>query len=140
EAGLFEQALALGVVVVAALVVADGGVLAVAADDPGAAQVFHGVFEVGVGVEQARGVAAIAHGTGGVVADLHQAPIRAVARLRVVAALLLHHAVDERFGHVVVGGVFGDEAVDIRRAGARRLGEGEERDAGLFDRRRSGGL
>ena len=59
EADFLEQALALRVVIVAARVVTHRGVLAVAADDIGAAQVLHGIFEVGVGIEETGRVAEI---------------------------------------------------------------------------------
>ena len=55
EPGFVEQAHALGVVIIAALVEAVGEVGVALRHQPGAGQVFHRVFQVGLGVEQTPG-------------------------------------------------------------------------------------
>src|SRR6185312_4892478 len=89
-----EEALGAGLIVVAAGIVPDRAVGVAFADEIGAAQIFHAVAQVRVGIEQAGGGAAVAHRPGGVVADLHEAVIRTIAGARVVAALAHDDAPD----------------------------------------------
>ena len=63
--------------------------------------------------------APIAHAARGLVADLHQAPIDAIAGARVEVALALDDAAHQRLRHLVERGVFRDQPVDVA---ARRVG------------------
>ena len=126
-----EHTHALGVVIVAALVVADGLVGVTAADQVRAAQVLDRVFEVGLGVEQALGAAGVAHGAGGIVPDLHQPQIRAVAGPGVEAALLLDDTADQRFGDAVDGGIFDDQPVHVGDPALLRRGKGQRQIGGF---------
>ena len=95
------------------------------ADQPGPAQIFPGVFDVGFGIQQPRGRTLVAHGRGGLRQDLHQPVIGAVAGLGVVARLAPDHPVQQAFRHVIGLGVFRHQPVHLGRlAGIGRLGFG----------------
>ena len=83
----------------------------------GAGEIFHRVCHVGVGIEQAGGGAAIAHGTGGAELDLHQAVIALADGARISAALALDHAAHQVHRHIVGGGMPGDQRIEIIAVG-----------------------
>ena len=124
--GIRREALRLRPVVVAALVVADRLFVVAAGRAVGAGEIADRIGHVGVGIEQAAGVAAVAHGAGGAEPDLHQAVIAGADDTRVALALDMDDAADQGFRHAMGRGVLGNEVIVF--AGARGLpGEWDRR-------------
>src|ERR1700674_1895664 len=122
-AGLVQpEALALGLVVVAALIERDRERLVAARGAIGACEIAHGVGEVGVGVEQPLCRAGVAERAGRRVLDLHQAHGAAAADgAGVVAAFARDHLAHQRLGHAIRLGVARDQCViTLRRCRRQR--------------------
>lgn len=77
----------------------------------GAGEILHRIGEIGVGVEQAVGVARVADTARGAEPDLHQSVIAGVHGAGIAAALDLDDAANEMLGHAVGGGVLGDQCI-----------------------------
>ncbi|MDU1669403.1 MAG: HAD-IC family P-type ATPase, partial [Bradyrhizobium sp.] len=74
-------------------------------------------------IVQAGRVAGVAEAARGAELDLHQADAAATAdQVLLIFALAHDHAVDQRLGNVVGGGVDGDQRIDMRMAGVHVLG------------------
>ena len=84
----------------------------------GAGEIFDPIGEVGVGIAQALGVAAVAEAAGGRELDLHQ-PDGAAApdQARLVTAFAQDHAMHQRFRHVVGPRMGRDQRVELALSG-----------------------
>ena len=114
QAGLFEQAGGLGLVIIALGVKLDRAVMTAIGQKPGAAQIFDGIDEVGFGVEQIGGLATEPHGAGRGGQNLHQSVIGPVAGCRVEGALAIDDAADQFERHAVILRVILGENFDFR--------------------------
>src|SRR5690606_34137604 len=96
QASDLQQALALGVIIIAASIEADRSILVAVSRQIGAAQILDCIFKIGLGVQQTACRAAITHRLGRVMPDLHQAPIDLVASGGVEITLALDNAAGQR--------------------------------------------
>src|SRR5258708_1127229 len=95
-------ALVLGGFVIAARIIMHGAVVVAIGGAIGAGQILPAIGEIGVGVAQALGVAAVAEGAGGRELDLHQPDAAAAPdQVGLVAALAQDHAMHQDFRHIV---------------------------------------
>ncbi len=96
---------------VAALVILHGavGIASAAREAPG--QILHRISQIGIGIEQALGVARITQTTRGAETDLHQAVIAAMDNRGIAPALDPDDAVNEVLGQAVGDRVLGDQRI-----------------------------
>ena len=112
-----REALRLGFVVVAALIIPDRLVLITRSGAVRAGEIPDGIGHVGVGIEQAAGVAAVPHGLSGAEPDLHKAVIAGAHDAGIALALDMDDTPNQGFGHAVGGGMLGDEVIVLAGAG-----------------------
>ena len=122
------DALALGGVVIAAVVVLVGLTDIALGGAVGAREIGHAVAQVGCRIVQSRGIARVAEAARGRVLDLHQAEGTAALGLRVVVALALDHRVDEACRNPVRLGLLLDQRVDVVARALPEGGGGHDRD------------
>jgi hypothetical protein len=86
----------------------------VAAGNPvGIGEILHRIGHVGIGIEQAAGVAAITHATRSPEPDLHQSIVTLTHDVGAAAAFTLDDTPHKRLWHVVRGGMFGNQCIEI---------------------------
>jgi len=110
---LLQAALALGGIVIPGGIIMHRTIAIAVRHTIGAGEIFHRVGHVGVGIEQAGGVAAIAQSACGGGLDLHQAVIAFRDDTRIASALALDHAAHQFFRQVVGGGMAGNQRIEI---------------------------
>src|SRR5690606_17769325 len=109
KAGFLQQSLALGIIIIAARIIADRLALVAASHLVGAGQIANRIFQIGFRIEQALGRTRIAHAACGRMADLHQTPIGPVASSRIEPAFAVHNPAHKALGHIIGDGIFGNE-------------------------------
>ena len=112
-----REALRLGFVVVAALIIPDRLVLIAAGGAVRAGEIPDGIGHVGVGIEQAAGVAAVSHGRAVPSRICIKAVIAAAHDAGIALALDMDDPPNQGFGHAVGGGMLGDEVIVLAGAG-----------------------
>jgi len=115
EPGFLQQAQPLGLVIIALGVPHHGGIHVAVGNQPGTAQVFARVDQVGFGIQQAFGAASISHACGGVGVDLHQAHIRIIPGPRAMGAFPHTNLVNQFARYFIVIGPCVDERSKLRR-------------------------
>ena len=104
--------------VVAARIIMHGAGMIAARGPIGSGEISDAVGEVGVGIAQSLGIAAVAEASRGRELDLHQPDGAAASdQARLIAAFPQDHAMHQTFRHVVGLGVNGNESVELGISG-----------------------
>jgi hypothetical protein len=112
QPGFFQEAFALRLIVVAARIKSHGLIRIVIGNLVGTGQIFHAIFEIGLGIEQIAGAALMAHAARGCRQHLHQTPIGTVAGCGIKPAFTLYDAAYQRFRHSIGNRIFRYQTVE----------------------------